>query len=440
MNKVFLIVQREFLSRVQKKSFLIATILTPLIFPILMGGLIYLAVNEAKTQKADIVRVLDESGKFNFTETSRFKFLAVSSSLENAKEEFNAGGDFGLLYIPPIDIYKPEGFVLYTKSNPSMTMVSDLESSIKNQIEDYKLKESGIDPAVLETLKTRVSIRSINLTVSGEEKESSAGVTFGIGYAGGFLIYLFIFIYGAQVMQGVIEEKSNKIVEIIVSTVKPFQLMLGKVIGIASVGLTQLLIWIILITVLTTAVFSIFGISSPSQEMMEQVSSNLPAEAQNDIANNPKVQEILTVIENIPFAYIISVFLFYFIGGYLLYGALFAAVGSAVENPSEAQQFMFPITIPLIISIIGLFMFVLNEPNGKVTFWLSIIPFTSPITMVGRIAFGVPAWELALSMVLLILGFLATIWFAGRIYRIGILSHGTKVNYKVLAKWFLMKN
>ncbi|MFC2186969.1 ABC transporter permease [Fulvivirgaceae bacterium LMO-SS25] len=440
MNKVLLIIQREFLSRVQKKSFLIATILTPLIFPILMGGLIYLAINEQKSVKQDVVRVVDESGRFDFTETSRFYFVESEMTIDEAKEDLNNSDDFGILHLPEFDIYNPTGIAIYTKSNPSLTMISDLESSIKNQIEDMKLKESGVDPAVLEALKTSVSVRSINLSETGEEVESSAGLSFGVGYAGGFLIYLFIFIYGAQVMQGVIEEKSNKIVEIVVSTVKPFQLMLGKVLGIASVGLAQLLIWIILISVLSMAVFSFFGLTSPSDAMMDQVAGNVTQVSGDDFASNPKVVEIMEMVNNIPFAYIISVFLFYFVGGYLLYGALFAAVGSAVENPSEAQQFMFPITIPLIISIIGLFMFVLNEPNGQVTFWLSIIPFTSPITMVGRLGFGVPVWELVLSMVLLVIGFLGTIWFAGRIYRIGILMHGTKVNYKTLGKWLFMKN
>lgn len=440
MNKVLLIIQREFLSRVQKKSFLIATILTPLIFPILMGGLIYLAINEQKSVKQDVVRVVDESGRFDFTETSRFYFVESEMTIDQAKEDLNNSDDFGILHLPEFDIYNPTGIAIYTKSNPSLTMIGDLESSIKNQIEDMKLKESGVDPAVLEALKTSVSVRSINLSETGEEVESSAGLSFGVGYAGGFLIYLFIFIYGAQVMQGVIEEKSNKIVEIVVSTVKPFQLMLGKVLGIASVGLAQLLIWIILISVLSMAVFSFFGLTSPSDAMMDQVAGNVTQASGDDFASNPKVVEIMEMVNNIPFAYIISVFLFYFVGGYLLYGALFAAVGSAVENPSEAQQFMFPITIPLIISIIGLFMFVLNEPNGQVTFWLSIIPFTSPITMVGRLGFGVPVWELVLSMVLLVLGFLGTIWFAGRIYRIGILMHGTKVNYKTLGKWLFMKN
>ena len=317
MNKVLLIIQREFLSRVQKKSFLIATILTPLIFPILMGGLIYLAINEQKSVKQDVVRVIDDSGRFNFTETSRFYFVKSEMTLDKAKEDLNKSDDFGILHLPEFDIYNPTGIAIYTKSNPSLTMIGDLESSIKNQIEDMKLKESGVDPAVLEALKTSVSVRSINLSETGVEKESSAGLSFGVGYAGGFLIYLFIFIYGAQVMQGVIEEKSNKIVEIIVSTVKPFQLMLGKVLGIASVGLAQLLIWIILIAVLSMAMFSFFGLTSPSDAMMDQVAGNMAQASGDDFASNPKVAEMMEMVNNIPFAYIISVFLFYFVGGYM---------------------------------------------------------------------------------------------------------------------------
>jgi ABC-2 type transport system permease protein len=439
MNKVLLIISREFLNRVQKKSFLIATILTPLIFPLMIGGLAFVAVQEQKNIQQDIVKVIDESGRFTFPETSRFLFVPAEGDIESAKEEFNRNSDFGLLYLPAFDIQNPNGIVLYTKSNPSITMINDIESSIKKQIEDIKLQVSGIDPEVLKMLRTSVNVRSVNLSETGVEKESSAGLTFGIGYAGGFLIYMFIFIYGAQVMQGVIEEKSSKIVEIIVSTVKPFQLMLGKVLGIASVGLAQLLIWIILVAVFSGVVFNIMGVSTPSETMMEQVSSMSDGEIDTS-AINSEMSEIMKLIDGIPIAYILSVFLFYFVGGYLLYGALFAAVGSAVENPSEAQQFMLPITIPLIVSLVGLFSIVLNEPNGKVTFWLSIIPFTSPITMVGRLGFGVPAWELALSMGLLILGFLATIWFAGRIYRVGILMTGVKVNYKTLGKWFMMKN
>lgn len=438
MNKVLLIIKREFASRVQKKSFLIATILTPLIFPLMIAGIVYLAINEKDSAKADVVRVIDESGRFSFEDTGRFVFIDSEMDVETAKEDLQKSTDFGVLYIPAMDIYNPDGVVFYGKTNPSLTMIGDLEGVLERQIESIKLDESGISQELMNRLKTSISVRSVNISEAGVEKESSAGLSFGIGYAGGFLIYLFIFIYGAQVMQGVIEEKSNKIVEIIVSTVKPFQLMLGKVLGIASVGLTQLLIWIVLVVVITSLVFTFFGIDMGSTGMEDSMAA-FSGEEMAAVSSSPELQNIVNLINGIDFTYIISVFLFYFVGGYLLYGALFAAIGSAVENPSEAQQFMLPVTLPLILSIMGLFVFVLEDPNSSVSFWLSIIPFTSPITMMGRLGFGVPAWELLLSMGLLILGFLGTIWFAGRIYRVGILMTGTKVNYKTLARWLTIK-
>ena len=261
-------------------------------------------------------------------------------------------------------------------------------------------------------------------------------MTFGAGYVMGMMIYIFLFAYGAQVMQGVIEEKNSKIVEVVVSTVKPFQMMLGKVLGVASVGVVQFVIWIVLMTVLSTVVLGAFGLSMNPADVQEMATST---EA-SDIQSNAKVQELMSTIADIPILKITLIFIFYFIGGYLLYGALFAAVGSAVDTPADAQQFMMPIMLPIIGALMGLFMFVFEDPHGSVSFWLSMIPFTSPIVMMGRIGFGVPAWEIALSMVLLIGGFIFTLWVAGRIYRVGILMHGTKVNYKTLAKWFLMKN
>jgi ABC-2 type transport system permease protein len=257
----------------------------------------------------------------------------------------------------------------------------------------------------------------------------------------GILMYMFVFIYGIQIMQGVIDEKTSKIVEVIVSSVKPFQLMLGKIFGIASVGIVQFLIWIILITTVTSSVLGYFGMKMPQQQAMEQVTKQMDDdEVKEAMQQSSKMPEFLSNLGSIPFGQVAFLFLFYFLGGYLLYGALFAAVGSAVDSIQESQQFQFPITIPLLIGYFGLFMFVLRDPHGPVSFWLSIIPFTSPVTMVGRIAFGVPAWQLVLSMSLLVAGFLFTTWIAGRIYRVGILMTGTKVNYKVLARWFMMRN
>lgn len=442
MNKIWLIIQREFLNRVQKKSFLIATILVPLIFPVIIGGLGYIAYKEAESAKPENVQVIDESKLFKFENTKRFNFILLDMSLEQAKKAYNETDDFALLYIPPFDINKPEGVAIYTKENPSIEKVGDLESLIETQIHDLKLKEYNIDESILKSLRPQVSLKQFNLTESGEEKSSSSGLLYGLGFGLGILIYMFVLIYGIQIMQGVIDEKTSKIVEVIVSSVKPFQLMLGKIIGIAAVGLLQFTIWIILISVLSSGALAFLGLKMPQKQAMEQVSKSFASDPEvKDAMNtqNNKAAEFLANLGEVPFGKIAVVFVFYFLGGYLLYGALFAAVGSAVDSQQEAQQFQFPVTLPLLIGYLGLFMFILRDPHGPVSFWLSIIPFTSPVAMVGRIAFGVPDWQLALSIVLLIGGFLLTTWIAGRIYRVGILMTGTKVSYKVLAKWFMLK-
>jgi ABC-2 type transport system permease protein len=307
---------------------------------------------------------------------------------------------------------------------------------IESRVKDLKMQQLSIDQKTLDILKTNVSLD--NQTGKGTDKKSSnTNLLSIIGGAAGILMYMFIFIYGAQIMQGVIEEKSSKVIEVIVSSVRPFQLMMGKIIGLASVGLLQFLIWMILMFTLTFGVLRSMGIDPPQKQAMEQMGSQ--AITQQEPAQNSDFVNMVSEVGDQPWLYIISVFIFYFLGGYLLYGALFAAVGSAVDSPAEAQQFMFPITIPLLISYLSLFMFVLKEHDSAISFWLSIIPFTSPIAMLGRLGFGVPLWQLALSMILLIGGFLFTTWLAGRIYRVGILMHGTKINYKVMAKWFMQK-
>jgi len=442
MSKVWLIIQREFLNRVQKKSFLIATILVPLIFPVIIGGLFDVALKEAEAATAETIQVLDESKMLKFENSKQFTFVLLDMPLEQAKKAYNETDDFGLLYIPAFNINKPEGLVLYTKENPSIEKVSNLKSSIEHQIQDLKLKEYNIDEAILKSLRPTVNLKQFNLTETGEEKSSSSGLLYGLGFFLGILIYMFVLVYGIQIMQGVIDEKTSKIVEVIVSSVKPFQLMLGKILGIASVGLLQFTIWIVLISVLSTVTMGYFGAKMPQQQAMEQVSKQIAPDSEVKEAMDQQqgqVTEFLVSASEIPFTKIALVFVFYFLGGYLLYGALFAAVGSAVDSQQEAQQFQFPVTIPLLIGYLGLFMFILRDPHGPISFWLSVIPFTSPVAMVGRIAFGVPDWQLALSIVLLIGGFLLTTWVAGRIYRVGILMTGTKVSYKVLARWFMQK-
>jgi ABC-2 type transport system permease protein len=432
MNKILLIIQREFLNRVQKKSFLIATILLPLIFPAIMAVLAYVAIEQKKNAIKETIYYVDESGYFT-PDTAKFVFKKFEGNLDDAKKAFQETESYGLLYVPPLQLSHPQGIALYTKVNPSPNEIGDLENMLENRIKELKMQKFNIEQQVLDSLKTNVSIQNVNLSEGGQEKTSDSKVLFGIGMTCGVLMYMFIFLYGAQIMQGIIEEKTSKVVEVIVSSVKPFQLMMGKIVGLASVGLLQFLIWTVLITTLTSAVLGYFGLEMQQQQMLNEVSQQNPA------MQNQGSLEFLKIMEQIPFGYMIFNFLFYFLGGYLLYGALFAAVGSAVDSPAEAQQFMFPITIPMLISYVGLFVFTLEDPHGPISVWLSIIPFTSPIAMMGRIAFGVPGWQLALSMVSLVAGFIFTTWVAARIYRVGILMHGTKINYKVMAKWFMMK-
>jgi ABC-2 type transport system permease protein len=274
---------------------------------------------------------------------------------------------------------------------------------------------------------------SKELTLEGE-KDSSSGAAMAVGFAAAILIYMSLFIYGIQVMRGIIEEKTSRIVEVIISSVKPFQLMMGKIIGIGLVGLTQFLLWIILSGILMTVATNVLF-----KDKMEVIKSEMPATKQVVPEQSGPGTDIIKAIQTVEWTYILPVFIIFFFGGYMLYSALFAAVGSAVDSDTETQQFMLPITLPLLFTYIMSFSFIVNNPDSSLSFWLSIIPFTSPIAMMVRLPFGVPAWQLALSIVLLIGGFIFTTWIASRIYRVGILMHGKKVSFKELGKWFMYK-
>lgn len=440
MRQIFLVLKREYLTRVKKKSFLLATILTPLVMPAIIIAIVYFAGQE-KESRSDKVLVLDESGYFTdaFDVTS-FEFEYITGDLESAKKQLLEAGAFGLMYLPEVDLSDASvinfsGFELYSKTNPSVQAMERLEGDIRNTLEDIKLEKSGLDPTVISNLKVRVDLDSFNISESGESQESNAKLSFAIGYGTGFLIYMFIFIYGAQIMQSVLDEKTSRIVEVIISSVKPFQLMMGKVLGVGAVGFTQLLIWFVLIGGLSTVGLSILA---GDGAVMEAASQQVPQEAIEMTSQQEMAAEIQGMIATVPVVKILLCFLFFFMGAYLLYGALYAAIGSAVDSIQDAQQFMFPIIIPIIASIMAMF-FVLDDPNGGLAVTLSLIPLTSPIIMMARIPFGVPDWQLALSMVLLIGGFIGTLWMAGRVYRIGILMYGVKVNWKTIGKWFTMK-
>jgi len=431
MGKIGLIIRREYLTRVRKKSFFIMTVLAPILFASLFIIPVWLATRENEEK---IIRVIDHSGHFedSFAEAGNLKFRYLSSKLSEAKKNVAKGEVSALLYIPPFDLDNPKGIKLFSAANPGIEVVSLIEETLNDRIENLKLNKAGIDADMLTKIDTSISLQVINITDKGE-KETSAGVATVVGYFGAILIYFFIFYYGTQVMRGVMEEKSSRIVEILVSSVRPFQLMMGKIIGIAGVGLTQFLLWVILTLAITGITLTMGLTEFPSG----QAPSTLEGESFTG-AGEPfpgLISDLLTI--NLPL--ILAVFIFFFLGAYLLYAALFAMVGSAVDSETDTQQFMFPIVIPLLFSIIILSA-VIKEPNGSLAFWTSMIPFTSPVVMMMRMPFGVPTGELVFSMVLLVGGFIFTTWLAGRIYRIGILVRGTKVNYRTIVRWLIAKN
>ncbi|MFM2206220.1 MAG: hypothetical protein RL213_195 [Bacteroidota bacterium] len=432
MEKIALIISREYFTRVRKKSFLIMTILGPL----LMGGLIVAAalMNRVDTE-VETIAVVDESKIFlgEFESTPRINFVYVNSPVAQVRRMAADSGYFGVLYIPLTSNLTSleKAVVLFSGSQPGLDVVDRIENSLEKVINDNKYKDAGIDPDKLSSIRTEVSISTRDL----EDQATSTPLASGLGFAGGLLIYMFIFVYGAMVMRGVMEEKSSRIVEVIISSVRPFQLMMGKIIGVALVGLTQFLLWVILTTVIYGVVGSTLLDGSSGPETVAPLLQSRGASPDQPFPAAPDAMSKITeVVSSVNFPLMIGMFIFFFLGGYLLYSALFAAVGAAVDAETDVQQFMLPITLPLILSYIAA-VNVLNNPQGAIAFWFSIIPFTSPIVMMVRIPFGVPWEEVALSMVLLVAGFVFTTWMAGKIYRTGILLYGKKPSYKELWKW-----
>ncbi|MCX6271192.1 MAG: ABC transporter permease [Bacteroidetes bacterium] len=446
MNKISLIIQREYLTRVKKRSFIVMTIIGPILMAALIIVPVYLATMTEKDQK---IAVLDETGLFfeRFKNTEHLSFQHVYGALDVEKEKFLNEGYYALLYIPKSEVAVPSGAMLYSDKQPNIIVKSYIQDAMKKEIESMKLEASGIDKNILESIKTKVNLVTIKMDKGGKEEKSYTEVSMMVGLFSSVLIYVFIFLFCSQVMRGVIEEKTNRIVEVIVSSVKPFQLMMGKIVGIALVGLTQLFLWVLLtlgiVFAFQVAYRDSFQLTGTQKMVTSSTPSVNPAVSGPDKAdlqfNKEEVNKVFDLIRSINFGVIICCFLFYYLGGYLLYAALFAAIGSAVDNDADTQQFMMPVTIPLFFALI-MAQFVINNPDGPIAFWLSIIPFTSPVIMMIRIPFGVPYGDLALSAVLLIGGFLGTTWLAARIYRTGILMYGKKVTYRELWKWISFKN
>ena len=443
MNKIILIIQREYLSRVKKRSFIIMTILGPILFAALLIVPGYLATKEDTQEK--VIAVIDETNiltdVLSGSEYLKFEYIN-NANVETLKESFPSSGYYAILYIPS-NLLSNEKVMLYSDQQTTLSVSETISRELNSFIKNVKLKNENVPQDILKRIRTNINVETLQWTSSGEEKSSSAGLATVIGYICGFAIYMFVFMFGAMVMRGVIEEKTSRIVEVIISSVKPFQLMMGKVIGIGLVGLTQFLLWILLtIGIIFAAKGMIVGDTS---ELVPEVSSVMEQQSgvstQDIIASEGQqiFTEIMSKLDSVNFVFILGAFLFYFLGGYLLYASLFAAVGSAVDNETDTQQFMLPISIPIILGIIVM-LNVIQAPGAPLAFWFSMIPFTSPIVMMARIPFGVPAWELSLSAALLIATFIGTIWLAGKIYRTGILMYGKKVNYAELWKWIRYKN
>ncbi len=429
MNKIFLIISREYFTRVKKKSFLVTTILVPLV--IVAFYAIIIAVSIKGSTDETKLAVIDKAGLFTDTTLTQSKNLKISFIKNETEQSFvTKYKDLGyqaFLYVPEFDVTTTQKFVVHSQSSLSLGNSNAIENFINKAIENKRLIAQGIDPAVFKSLKGNSEIENTIDTKEGSKK-GSAGVAYVVSFACGILIYMMMIIYGTQVMRGVMEEKTNRIAEVIVSSVKPFQLMLGKIVGIGAVGLTQFAIWIVIMIVLQSAIPLIFP------DMMDQISKGAAGGAEANMMNT-----ITQGLSSLPLTKIVLLFLFYFLTGYLTYASLFAAVGSVVsEDQQEAQQLVFPILMPIILGFV-IMTNSINNPQSSMAVFGSLFPLTSPIVMMGRITYDIPAWQIIVSMALLIATFLFFTWVTGKIYRTGILMYGKKPSWKEMIKWAFTK-
>lgn len=434
LHKIWLVTRREYLTRVRKKSFILMTILTPLIVVLFYGVVFYFTLNKDIGANVKKIYVSDKNGLFTpkLKNSPLMEFTYGHVEPEKHAAFLKNEAYFAILQIPDETITQIKQVQLISTEQPSLSNVMHIERMLENEVKNELLAKNGIDKEYLNTVNnTQLSVKTKKVTEHGTES-GSVGASTVIGYAGAIIIYMFIFLYGVQIMRGVIEEKTNRIVEVIISSIKPFELMMGKIAGIALVGLTQFCIWVLLITILGGSVSGI---------VMQAIGGSVQqaASLSNQAASTNEISDMIQALGNYNFTYIIGMFVFYFIGGYLFYGALFAAIGSAVDSETDTQQFMLPITMPLVFALILAQSAVAANPNGTLAIWLSIIPITSPVIMMVRLLFDVPTWQVALSVISLIVGFVFTTWLASRIYRIGILMYGQKPSYKLIAKWLFSK-
>lgn len=441
MGKIAIIARREFNERVKKKSFIITTILIPVFF-VAMFAMVFWMMNRT-SDKVRLIEVVDRSGIIapGLVDEGVLKFQISEAQ---SYEEIMADREeslFGILVIGEDIMTNNRNIQFYTYEASTVVIEGAITGQINKIIENEKLKAYNIEnlAEIMTEVKTRVSLQTKEITSSGETRDSSSSLAMVAAYVFGFLIYMFVFLYGNMVMQGVIEEKSSKVLELMVSSVKPFQLMMGKILGIASVAITQLLIWVVFIVVVGGVVVNFFAgdMIESAKAISSGMTTGLPEGM--DMMSLDQAAMISRLTDLSYLGTLAVGFLLYFIGGYLLYAAMFAAVGSSVDNEKDTQNLQLPITIPLILAIFVM-VSAMQDPHTGAAFWFSMIPFTSPIVMMARLPYGVPGWEFALSVALLYLTFIAIVWLAGKIYRVGIFMYGKKPTFAELAKWMRYKS
>ena len=438
MKNIRIIFKREYLSRVKNKSFILLTLITPLIFVAFYAAVAFIAVQSGKSNEYTQVNYLDEhnilSKAVNKDTLSNFIFHKVDLPTE-MKELLN-NEYLALLHIKDKDKQSIDSLEFISIQTPSITRINKLQSYLIDDIFTQNLEDLNITNKQLNDLKPAIQFKTLEAKLDGDLESSNSGLKSGIGMFMAFIIYIFIFIYGSMVMRSTIEEKTNRIVEVIVSSVKPFELMLGKILGVAAVGLTQFVAWIVLGTGLITVITLFLGLSLGDSSLSQEMTSV----SQNEAMANDTLTTLMQSIESLPFTKIATVFLLFFVGGYLLYSSLFAAIGSAVNQDSDTQQFMFPVSMPLVFGFIIAQSAVFQDPNGVIAKVFSYVPFTSPVVMSARVAFGISWLEIFTSFFILITTFLFMVWLSARIYRVGILMYGKQPKWKDFAKWIIRKN
>ncbi|OFY41752.1 MAG: hypothetical protein A2X18_10535 [Bacteroidetes bacterium GWF2_40_14] len=433
-DKLFLIISREFSVRVKKKSFIFLTLLTPIFFAalIVLPSVIMTFSSGVKGQKIMIVDKSEVCTSF-FKNNEEYTYLFdANADVEKIKKNFAGEDLYALVEISPLDSAANVTVSAFSSKQLNIDTKTEIERTVKKAVEKTKLGRYNIEnlDAILKDVNTDVSVKTFTISEEGDEKLGMVEIYMGIAYIASFMIYMFIFMFGSMVMRGVIDEKSSRVVEVIISSVKPFELMLGKILGVGSVALVQFLIWIGLTVAIIFGAQSVMGIDMAKSQLpagMAQSVTTMPVD-------NSPMGDIMSALSGVNFVPIILAFMAFFILGYLLYASMFAAVGSAVDNEADTQQLILPVTLPLII---GLFIMIhtFQYPDSSLSFWGSMIPFTSPMVMMARAPFGVPAWEMALSIAILFGTFLLMTLISSKIYRVGILMYGKKASWKDIIKW-----